>query len=78
VISVRQTGSLPPASFRFPVAGDTLALSYALGTTYPYSGLSPVRLRPCRAHQEKTTRVPKNPNRLSLFSLVPPLTNSIS
>ena len=53
VISVRQTGSLPPASFRFPVAGDTLALSYALGTTYPCSGLSPVRLRPCRAHIKK-------------------------
>ena len=50
VISVRQTRSLPPASFRFPVAGDTLALSYALGTINPCSGLSPVRLRPCRAH----------------------------
>jgi len=44
---------LPPASFRFPVAGDTLALSYALGTTYPCSGLSPVRLRPCRAHKKR-------------------------
>jgi len=37
-------------SFRFLVAKDTLALSYALGTIYPCSGLSPVRLRPCWAH----------------------------
>jgi len=50
VISVRQTRSLPPASFRFLVAEDTLALGYVLGTTNPHSGLSPVRLRPCRAH----------------------------
>jgi hypothetical protein len=53
VISVRQTRSLPPASFRFLVAKDTLALSYALGTINPCSGLSPVRLRPCWAHTYK-------------------------
>jgi len=49
VISVRQTRSLPPASFRFLLTVDTLALGYVLGTIYPHSGLSPVRLRPCRA-----------------------------
>ena len=53
VISVRQTRVLPPASFRFHLAVDTLALSYALGTINLRSGLSPVRLRPCRAHDKK-------------------------
>jgi hypothetical protein len=53
VISVRQTGSLPPASFRFRLAADTLALGYVLGTIYLHSGLSPVRLRPCWAHTKK-------------------------
>ncbi|HCX65850.1 MAG TPA: hypothetical protein DHN33_11660 [Eubacteriaceae bacterium] len=50
VISVRQTRDLPPASFRFHVTMDTLALSYTLPTTRACSGLSPVRLHPCRAH----------------------------
>jgi hypothetical protein len=36
VVSVRQTGSLPPASFRFLVAEDTLALGYVLGTINPH------------------------------------------
>jgi hypothetical protein len=36
VISVRQTGSLPPASFRFLVTEDTLALDYVLGTINPH------------------------------------------
>jgi len=57
VISVLQTRSLPSVSFRYLDAGDTLALSYALGTTYRCSGLSPVRLRPCRAHRKKTYRI---------------------
>ena len=30
MISVRQAGDLPPASFRFPVTQDTLALGYIL------------------------------------------------
>ena len=30
MISVRQAGDLPPASFRFPVTRDTLALGYIL------------------------------------------------
>ena len=31
----------------------TLVLCYVVATIYPYSGLSPVRLRPYRAHQKK-------------------------
>nr|THJ76577.1 hypothetical protein EPD62_15875 [Acetivibrio thermocellus] len=50
VISVRQTGDLPPTSFRFHLTVDTLVLSYTLPTTRVCSGLSPVRLRPCWAH----------------------------
>jgi hypothetical protein len=50
VISVRQTGSSPPASFGFRLAADTLALGYVLGTINPHSGLSPARLHPCWAH----------------------------
>jgi len=36
VIPVRQTRSLPPASFRFLVTEDTLALGYVLGTINPH------------------------------------------
>jgi len=36
VISVRQAGSLPPASFRFHLAVDTLAFGYVLGTINPH------------------------------------------
>jgi hypothetical protein len=36
VIPVRQTRSLPPASFRFHLAVDTLALGYVLGTINPH------------------------------------------
>ncbi|NSW92488.1 MAG: hypothetical protein HPY74_17835 [Firmicutes bacterium] len=53
VISVRQTRGLPPASFRFGLMTDTLALGYVLAATRPHSGLAPVRLRPCRAHHNK-------------------------
>jgi len=52
VVSIRQTGSLPPASFRFHLTVDTLALGYVLGTINPHSGLSPIRLRPCWAHNK--------------------------
>ncbi|PKM75183.1 MAG: hypothetical protein CVU92_02750 [Firmicutes bacterium HGW-Firmicutes-17] len=54
MISVRQTRVLPLTSFRFHLTMDTLVLSYALGTINLRSGLSPVRLRPCRAHTSKT------------------------
>ncbi|QAT43247.1 CRISPR-associated protein Cas5 [Aminipila luticellarii] len=53
VISVRQIGDLPLASFRFHLTMDTLALSYTLPTTRACLGLSPVRLHPCWAHDIK-------------------------
>ncbi|PTL22945.1 hypothetical protein DA802_10995 [Shouchella clausii] len=51
MISVRQTRGLPRASFRFHVTMDTLAFGYVLTATRSYSGLSPVRVRPCWANQ---------------------------
>jgi len=53
VISVNQIGSLPPASLRFLVAVDTLALGYVLGTINPHSGLSPVIATVLGAQQKK-------------------------
>ena len=45
VISVRQTRSLPPASFRFRLAVDTLAFGYVLLALSTRLGLASVRLR---------------------------------
>ena len=42
-----------PASFRFHLTMDTLALGYTLLTTRACCGLSPIRLRPYWAHQIK-------------------------
>jgi hypothetical protein len=51
-VRVPQTGGLPPASFRFRVTADTLALSYCYFCLHS-SGLSPYRLHPCWAHMKK-------------------------
>jgi len=54
VISVRQTSALPPASFRFHLAMDTLAVQL----TIPLAGfVKDFHLQvsaPCRAHHKKT------------------------
>jgi len=42
-VSVRQAEGLPPASFGFHLAMDTLALGYALPAMRACSGLSPIR-----------------------------------
>ena len=41
-VSVRQTRCLPPASFRFHLTMDTLALGYAIPAIRARSGLTPV------------------------------------
>ena len=51
-ISVRQTGDLPPPSFRSRLAADTLGVRLYPSRCRAGSGLSPVRLCPCQAHQE--------------------------
>ena len=54
-ISVRQTRDLPPASFRFPVARDTLALSYTFPTAGQVRDFHPLVACARRAHQKSGT-----------------------
>ena len=51
-ISVRQVKGLLTASFRFHLTMDTLAVQLCASRHRVRSGLSPVRLRPCRAHHK--------------------------
>jgi len=53
VVPVRQSISLPPASFRIHLAVNKPAPGYVPGTINLHSGLPHVRLRPCRAHPKK-------------------------
>ncbi len=50
VIPVRQARCLPPASFRFRLATDTLALGYVIPAIRAHSGLTPVRQCSCRVY----------------------------
>src|SRR5699024_12333722 len=50
MVSVRQTGGLPKASFRFHITMDTLAVGYVLTATRSHLGLAPIRVRPCWAN----------------------------
>ncbi|MDE6264283.1 MAG: hypothetical protein K2M11_03970, partial [Paramuribaculum sp.] len=55
-VSVRGARLLPRASFRFGVTPDTLAVGYALPAIGVRSGLTPVRLCPCRANNGSDAR----------------------
>ena len=46
MVSVRQARVLPPASFRFPVAGDTLAFGYILPTAGRIRDFHPLERAP--------------------------------
>ena len=46
MISVRQASDLPPASFRFPVTRDTLALGYILPAVGRIRDFHPLKLAP--------------------------------
>ena len=52
MISVRQTGISPPASFRFAVTGNTLALGYLLPTT---GRIADLHRRTCARRAHKRT-----------------------
>ena len=52
-ISVRQAGDLPPASFRFPVARDTLALGYTFPAAGQVRDFHPLVACSRRAHRNK-------------------------
>ena len=54
MISVRQAGDLPPASFRFPVTRDTLALGYILPAVGRIRDFHPLKHAPAG----RTTRNP--------------------
>ena len=52
-VSIRWVRYLPPASFRFHLAMDTLALGYSLPAIRVAWGLAPVRQCSCRAYNKK-------------------------
>ena len=53
-VPVRQASGLPPTSFRFRLATDTLVFGYALGATPRARDFHPLE----RAHAERTKRIP--------------------
>ena len=55
-VPVRQVGGLPPASFRFHLAVDTLALGYALGATSCARDFHPLD-HAHAGHTEKRARI---------------------
>jgi bifunctional non-homologous end joining protein LigD len=56
LVSVRQTSVLPPASFRFHLAMDTLAVQLAVPLAGPAWDFNPQESAPCRAHEKKDGR----------------------
>ncbi len=53
VIPVRQASALPAASFRFPLAMDTLAVKLIVPPTGSIGDFHSLEGVPCRAHQQK-------------------------
>jgi len=53
MISVRQASDLPPASFRFPVTQDTLALGYILPAVGRIGDFHPLKHAPAGRTNEK-------------------------
>ena len=54
-VPVRQASGLPPTSFRFRLATDTLVFGYALGATSCARDFHPLE----RAHAERTKEKPR-------------------
>lgn len=54
MISVRQASDLPPASFRFPVTQDTLALGYILPAVGRIGDFHPLKHAPAGRTTKKT------------------------
>ena len=74
-VSVRQARYLPPASSRFHLAMDTLAIGYAIPAIRAHSGLSPVRHCSCQAY---TSSFISASQRRSLYRSADIETSSIS
>ena len=52
-VLVHRANRLPPASFRFHLTMDTLALGYVIPAIRAHSGLAPVRQCSCRAYRQR-------------------------
>ena len=57
VVPVRQARCLPPASFRFYLAIDTLASGWTLPAIRARWGFAPVRIRSCWTNKEKHPQI---------------------
>lgn len=55
MISVRQASDLPPASFRFPVTQDTLALGYILPAVGRIGDFHPLKHAPAGRTKKRTS-----------------------
>ena len=55
MISIRQASDLPPASFRFPVTQDTLALGYILPAVGRIGDFHPLKHAPAGRTMQKPT-----------------------
>ena len=67
MISVRQASDLPPASFRFPVTQDTLALGYILPAVGRIGDFHPLKHAP--AGRTKKTADPSATQRQISFQI---------
>ena len=61
---------MPPASFRFHLTMNTLALGYVIPAIRVYSGLAPVRQCSCRAYTKKAAKLRDESCGTMLFMLV--------
>ena len=59
MISVRQASDLPPASFRFPVTQDTLALGYILPAVGRIRDFHPLKHAPAGRTTQKPRQIPR-------------------
>ena len=62
-VPVRQASGLPPTSFRFRLATDTLVFGYALGGTCCARDFHPLE----RAHAERTKEKPNGTESVKIF-----------
>ena len=60
MISVRQASDLPPASFRFPVTQDTLALGYILPAVGRIGDFHPLKHAPAGRTKKTAILISKN------------------
>lgn len=67
MISVRQASDLPPASFRFPVTQDTLALGYILPAVGRIGDFHPLKHAPAGRTKKRFTAPNGAVNLISIY-----------